>query len=85
MPKLPLSEIENTLSEFVDEIRNFAKLHDPDEFESAFMKECIEAPTYEKAYHIVEKRHHWLFGKNKYASYNSFRVSRSQRNKVRRS
>lgn len=61
-----------------DDDRNLA-FHD--EFDKRFVRYTYEADTYEEAYHKTELDYKRAFpGKGpKYASYNSFRVSRSQR------
>lgn len=59
------------------------KLHDPAEFDDRFVKHTGECQTYEEAYILTEEDYKKVFGKRKYSSYNSFRVSRSKRLKKR--
>lgn len=52
-----------------------------DGFEQAFFTEARTSSTYMEAYEKVEVFHEELFGKRKYSDYNSFRNSKTQRNK----
>lgn len=63
------------------QIKNIAKLQDPEEFDKRFLSEIENHHTYEQAYEAVESEYQSLFEKRKYTNYNSFRVSRSHRYK----
>lgn len=56
----------------------------PAGFEKRFHKYCQDTKTYERAYEKTEKEYEEHFGKRRYSSYDSFRVSknRKKRNKV---
>lgn len=60
------------------------KLHDPAEFDQRFVDHTGDCQTYEEAYILTEEDYKKVFGKRKYSSYNSFRVSRSKRLKNRK-
>ena len=54
-------------------------LHDPRKFDERFVDYTAECDTYEEAYLRTEQDYRKVFGKRKYSSYNSFRVSRTKR------
>jgi len=54
------------------------KLTDPREFRNAWHENLSNFPTYEKAYDALEEKYKKAFGKNRYASYDSFRISTSR-------
>tara|TARA_R100000781_G_C4074862_1_gene125738 strand:- start:522 stop:743 length:222 start_codon:yes stop_codon:yes gene_type:complete len=58
----------------------------PSGFERRFHKHCKAARNYTEAYELTELEYEENFGKRRYASYDSFRVTknRKNRNKVTR-
>lgn len=56
----------------------------PENFDERFVEHTADTDTYEEAYHLTERDYRRAFGRNKYSSYNSFRVTRSQRLKRQR-
>lgn len=61
------------------EARRFARLHLPEFFEARFNELLCDHDTYKKAYLAVEWEHILIFGFPKYASYESFRISKLER------
>ena len=53
-------------------------LMDPHKFNQRYEKYAQECRTYEEAYQQTERDYRRIFGVNKYASYDSFRVVRSR-------
>lgn len=53
----------------------------PSGFEKRFHKYCKESKTYEDAYELTEKEYETNFGKRRYASYDSFRVTKNRKNR----
>lgn len=53
----------------------------PAGFEKRFHYYCKEAPSYEQAYEKTEKEYEQNFGKRRYSSYDSFRVTKNRKNK----
>ncbi len=54
------------------------KLIDPREFRSAWHDNLSRFPTYKEAYFDLEEKYRSVFGKNRYSSYDSFRISTSR-------
>ena len=50
-------------------------------FESRFHKNCKLSKTYEDAYELTEKEYESHFGNRRYASYDSFRVTKNRKNR----
>jgi len=59
----------------------------PAGFEKRFHKNCKKTKNYEEAYEETEKEYEENFGKRRYSSYDSFRVTKNRkiRNKPPRS
>jgi len=53
----------------------------PSGFENKFHKYCKSSKTYEQAYERVEKEYEQTFGKRRYSSYDSFRVTKNRKNR----
>ena len=53
----------------------------PSGFEKRFHKHCKEAKNYAEAYELTEKEYELNFGKRRYASYDSFRVTKNRKNR----
>lgn len=53
----------------------------PSGFEKRFHKHCQETKTYEDAYELTEEEYEKNFGKRRYASYDSFRVTKNRKNR----
>tara|TARA_R100000353_G_scaffold153096_1_gene111618 strand:- start:243 stop:461 length:219 start_codon:yes stop_codon:yes gene_type:complete len=53
----------------------------PSGFEKRFHKYCKSSKTYEQAYEKVEKEYELNFGKRRYSSYDSFRVTKNRKNR----
>tara|TARA_R100001463_G_scaffold123992_1_gene180878 strand:+ start:1071 stop:1280 length:210 start_codon:yes stop_codon:yes gene_type:complete len=53
----------------------------PSGFEKRFHKYCKESKTYEDAYELTEEEYEKNFGKRRYASYDSFRVTKNRKNR----
>ena len=53
----------------------------PAGFEKRFHKNCQEVKKYEDAYDLTEQEHLENFGKRKYSSYDSFRVTKNRKNR----
>ena len=53
----------------------------PAGFEKRFHKNCQGAKNYEDAYELTEKEYEENFGKRRYASYDSFRVTKNRKNR----
>ena len=51
----------------------------PAGFEKRFHKNCKEVKNYEEAYELTEKEYEENFGKRRYASYDSFRVTKNRK------
>ena len=50
-------------------------------FERKFHKNCKLSKTYEDAYELTEEEYEKHFGKRRYASYDSFRVTKNRKNR----
>lgn len=50
-------------------------------FERKFHKNCSFSKTYEDAYELTEKEFEFNFGKRRYSSYDSFRVTKNRKNR----
>jgi hypothetical protein len=53
----------------------------PSGFEKKFHQNCKIAKTYEDAYELTEQEYENNFGKRRYASYDSFRVTKNRKNR----
>ena len=53
----------------------------PSGFEKRFHKHCKATKTYEQAYEKTEKEYEETFGKRRYSSYDSFRVTKNRKNR----
>jgi hypothetical protein len=53
----------------------------PSGFEKRFHKNCKAANTYEEAYELTELEYESNFGKRRYSSYDSFRVTKNRKNR----
>tara|TARA_R100001163_G_C5068278_1_gene208285 strand:+ start:333 stop:554 length:222 start_codon:yes stop_codon:yes gene_type:complete len=53
----------------------------PAGFEKRFHQNCKIAKSYEKAYELTENEYEESFGKRKYSSYDSFRVTKNRKNR----
>ena len=53
----------------------------PSGFEKRFHKHCKLSRTYEDAYELTERDYESNFGKRRYASYDSFRVTKNRINR----
>ena len=53
----------------------------PSGFEKRFHKNCKLVKNYEDAYDLTEKEYSENFGKRRYASYDSFRVTKNKKNR----
>ena len=51
----------------------------PSGFEKRFHKHCKETKTYSEAYELTEKEYQKNFGKRRYSSYDSFRVTKNRK------
>ena len=51
----------------------------PSGFERRFHKHCKETKNYEQAYEKTEKEYEASFGKRRYSSYDSFRVTKNRK------
>jgi len=51
----------------------------PSGFEKRFYKNCKTAKNYETAYEITETEYETNFGKRRYSSYDSFRVTKNRK------
>ena len=50
-------------------------------FETRFHKNCKTSKTYEDAYELTEEEYEKHFGKRRYSSYDSFRVTKNRKNR----
>ena len=50
-------------------------------FEKRFHKNCKKSKTYKYAYELTEQEYKQSFGKRRYSSYDSFRVTKDRRNR----
>jgi|TARA_R100001594_G_scaffold33325_1_gene61754 hypothetical protein len=53
----------------------------PSGFEKRFHKNCQKSKTYYDAYELTEQEYEKNFGKRRYASYDSFRVTKNRKNR----
>ena len=53
----------------------------PAGFEKRFHKHCKDHKNYEQAYEQTEKEYEQNFGKRRYSSYDSFRVTKNRKNR----
>ena len=53
----------------------------PSGFEKRFHKHCQETKTYEDAYELTEEEYEKNFGRRRYSSYDSFRVTKNRKNR----
>ena len=53
----------------------------PAGFEKRFHKHCKNSKNYEHAYELTEKEYEQNFGKRRYSSYDSFRVTKNRKNR----
>lgn len=53
----------------------------PAGFEKRFHKNCKLSKTYEDAYDLTEHEYEKNFGRRRYASYDSFRVTKNRKNR----
>lgn len=53
----------------------------PSGFEKRFHKNCQTAKNYYEAYEKTEQEYEENFGKRRYASYDSFRVTKNRKNR----
>tara|TARA_R110001583_G_scaffold8915_2_gene42106 strand:- start:641 stop:847 length:207 start_codon:yes stop_codon:yes gene_type:complete len=53
----------------------------PAGFEKRFHKYCKISRTYEDAYELTEDEYEKNFGKRRYSSYDSFRVTKNRKNR----
>ena len=53
----------------------------PAGFEKRFHKHCKNSKNYEQAYEQTEKEYEQNFGKRRYSSYDSFRVTKNRKNR----
>tara|TARA_R110000765_G_C18450041_1_gene548236 strand:+ start:145 stop:366 length:222 start_codon:yes stop_codon:yes gene_type:complete len=53
----------------------------PSGFERKFHKNCNISKTYEDAYELTENEFEFNFGRRRYASYDSFRVTKNRKNR----
>lgn len=51
----------------------------PEDFDQRFLEMTREADTYEAAYDAVEQEYFEMFGRRRYASYDSYRITRAKR------
>ena len=51
----------------------------PSGFEKRFHKNCKLSKTYEDAYELTEQEYEFNFEKRRYASYDSFRVTKNRK------
>lgn len=55
------------------------KMISPEGFSELWLQEIQTAETYEIAFNILNQEYQRVFGKARYASYDSFRISRLER------